>query len=381
MLRPPTSQTAASLFAHYELDTSFDEMFAPGHKPRDAYRLLFDRLLELPAAEWRHRQQAADRAFLNQGMTFTVYGNDEGTERIFPYDLLPRIITGAEWSVVERGLTQRLLALNLFLKDIYHEGKILADGVVPRELVYSCPHYRREMCGVRVPPRRLRVGRGHRPGPRRGRRLRGARGQPARAERRVLHAGQPAGDEAGLPAASSRATASARSITTASSCSARCGRWRRAAERPDHRRAHARRPQLRLLRAHLPRPADGRRAGRGPRPVRARQRGLHADHRRAAPRRRHLSPRRRRLHRSAGLPARLAARRRRPVQRLPRRQRVARQRRRHRRRRRQGGLRLRAADDPLLPAAGRDPAEHRDLPAPRRRRIASTCSTTSSSWW
>ena len=150
MLRPPTSQTAASLFAHYELDASFDEMFSPGHVPRDAYRLLFDRLLELPATEWRHRQQAADRAFLNQGVTFTVYGNDEGTERIFPYDILPRIITAAEWSVVERGLAQRLLALNLFLKDIYHEGKILAEGVVPRELVYSCPHYRREMCGVRV---------------------------------------------------------------------------------------------------------------------------------------------------------------------------------------------------------------------------------------
>jgi uncharacterized circularly permuted ATP-grasp superfamily protein len=150
MLRPPTSQTAASLFAHYELDSSYDEMFSAGHRPRDAYRLLFDRLLELPATEWRHRQQAADRAFLNQGVTFTVYGNDEGTERIFPYDILPRIITGAEWSVVERGLAQRLLALNLFLKDIYHEGKILAEGVVPRELVYSCPHYRREMCGVRV---------------------------------------------------------------------------------------------------------------------------------------------------------------------------------------------------------------------------------------
>jgi uncharacterized circularly permuted ATP-grasp superfamily protein len=150
MLRPPTSQTAASLFAHYELDASFDEMFTPGHQPRDGYRLLFDRLLELPAAEWRQRQQAADRAFLNQGVTFTVYGNDEGTERIFPYDILPRIISAAEWSVVERGLAQRLLALNLFLKDIYHEGKILAEGIVPRELVYSCPHYRREMCGVRI---------------------------------------------------------------------------------------------------------------------------------------------------------------------------------------------------------------------------------------
>jgi len=150
MLRPPTSQTAAALFAHYELDSAFDEMFAPGHTPRDGYRLLFDRLLELPAAEWRQRQQAADRAFLNAGITFTVYGNDEGTERIFPYDILPRIITAAEWNVVERGLAQRLLALNLFLKDIYHEGRILNEGVVPRELVYSCPHYRREMSGVRV---------------------------------------------------------------------------------------------------------------------------------------------------------------------------------------------------------------------------------------
>jgi uncharacterized circularly permuted ATP-grasp superfamily protein len=150
MLRPPTSQTAASLFAHYELDAAYDEMFAAGHVPRDAYRLLFDRLLELPAAEWRQRQQAADRAFLNQGITFTVYGNDEGTERIFPYDLLPRIITASEWGTVERGLAQRLLALNLFLKDIYHDGRILAEGIVPRELVYSCPHYRREMCGVRV---------------------------------------------------------------------------------------------------------------------------------------------------------------------------------------------------------------------------------------
>jgi uncharacterized circularly permuted ATP-grasp superfamily protein len=150
MLRPSTSQTAASLFARYELDSSFDEMFAAGHAPRDAYRLLFDRLLELPATEWRHRQQAADRAFLNQGITFTVYGNDEGTERIFPYDILPRILTSAEWSVIERGLAQRLLALNLFLKDIYHEGRILAEGHVPRELVYSCPHFRRQMCGVRV---------------------------------------------------------------------------------------------------------------------------------------------------------------------------------------------------------------------------------------
>ncbi|HWV94017.1 MAG TPA: circularly permuted type 2 ATP-grasp protein, partial [Vicinamibacterales bacterium] len=82
--------------------------------------------------------------------TFTVYGDDQGTERIFPFDLLPRIITSREWDTLERGLAQRLTAVNLFLKDIYHEGRILAERVVPPELVYSCRHYRREMRGVKV---------------------------------------------------------------------------------------------------------------------------------------------------------------------------------------------------------------------------------------
>src|SRR6201999_533293 len=90
-------------------------------------------------------------SFLNQGITFTVYGQEQGTERIFPYDLLPRIITAAEWARVERGLTQRITALNLFLKDIYNDGRILKDNVVPRELVYSCPQFRRQMIGLQVP--------------------------------------------------------------------------------------------------------------------------------------------------------------------------------------------------------------------------------------
>jgi uncharacterized circularly permuted ATP-grasp superfamily protein len=126
-------------------------MFDGDGATREHYRALYERLLELPAAELQNRQQAADLSFLHQGITFTVYGNDEGTERIFPYDLLPRIITSAEWETVERGLAQRITALNLFLRDIYHEGKILNDGVVPRELVYSCKYYRRQMRGVRVP--------------------------------------------------------------------------------------------------------------------------------------------------------------------------------------------------------------------------------------
>ncbi|MEN9937556.1 MAG: hypothetical protein RLZZ387_4135 [Chloroflexota bacterium] len=138
-------------FTSYQLGAAYDEMFAAPGEPRQHYRQLFQRLLELPPDEVERRQQAADLHFLNQGITFTVYGHDEGTEKIFPYDLLPRILSAADWATVERGLTQRITALNLFLKDIYHEGHILNDGVVPRELVYSCRHYRREMRGLRVP--------------------------------------------------------------------------------------------------------------------------------------------------------------------------------------------------------------------------------------
>ena len=132
-------------------DTVYDEMFDASGICRPQYQALYQRLGSMPAEELRRRQQAADLSFLHQGITFTVYGQDEGTERIFPYDLLPRIITGSEWETIERGLVQRITALNLFLKDIYHEGRILADGIIPRELVYTCRHFRREMRGVSVP--------------------------------------------------------------------------------------------------------------------------------------------------------------------------------------------------------------------------------------
>ncbi|MBK6798383.1 MAG: circularly permuted type 2 ATP-grasp protein [Acidobacteria bacterium] len=144
------SKSQAPSFTNYELDAAYDEMFEHDGTARAQYRPLFNRLQELAPAELKQRQQTADIAFLNQGITFTVYGNNEGTERIFPYDLLPRIITAEEWTKLEKGLAQRITALNLFLKDIYHEGRILNDGVVPRDLVYSCKHYRREMRGIRI---------------------------------------------------------------------------------------------------------------------------------------------------------------------------------------------------------------------------------------
>jgi uncharacterized circularly permuted ATP-grasp superfamily protein len=139
-----------ALFSQYDLCGAYDEMFAAPGAPREPYRALLDELIAAAQHDLRRHQVEADRAFLAQGVTFTVYGDAQGTERIFPFDLLPRMLTAAEWATLERGLTQRLTAINLFLRDIYHEGRILAEGVVPRELVYSCRHYRREMRGVRV---------------------------------------------------------------------------------------------------------------------------------------------------------------------------------------------------------------------------------------
>ncbi|WP_334267056.1 circularly permuted type 2 ATP-grasp protein [Edaphobacter sp. HDX4] len=135
----------------YLLDHAYDEMFASSEDLRQHYEPLLQLFSSLPPDELQRRKQAADLSFLNQGITFTVYGRQEGTEKIFPYDLLPRIITAAEWGKVEHGLVQRITALNLFLKDIYNEGHILRDGVVPREVVFSCKHYRRQMIGLQVP--------------------------------------------------------------------------------------------------------------------------------------------------------------------------------------------------------------------------------------
>ena len=145
-LPPPVD----GLFSRYDLAAAYDEMFERAGHPRPHYHALLEELAAVSPAQLQRRQLDADRAFLTQGVTFTVYGDEQGTERIFPFDLLPRIITAREWDTLERGLIQRLAAINLFLKDIYNEGRILAAGVVPRELVFSCRHYRREMRGVKV---------------------------------------------------------------------------------------------------------------------------------------------------------------------------------------------------------------------------------------
>ena len=138
-------------FAEYTLTEAYDELFDSKGQPRRPYKRLYRELMNLTPEELGRSKQKADLSFFNQGITFSVYGRKEGTERIFPHDLIPRIISGADWDVIERGLTQRVIALNLFLKDIYHERHALRDRVIPAEAVYSSHHFRRQMTGVKVP--------------------------------------------------------------------------------------------------------------------------------------------------------------------------------------------------------------------------------------
>src|SRR3954467_3647168 len=118
---------------------------------RDHYRKLTAGFGQLQSEEFDQKRQAIDAAFLRQGITFNVYGDSQGAERIFPFDLVPRIIPADEWERIEAGLVQRITALNLFLHDIYHEQHILNDGTIPPHYVMSAKHFRREFVNVKVP--------------------------------------------------------------------------------------------------------------------------------------------------------------------------------------------------------------------------------------
>ena len=123
------------LFDHYETEGFFDEMFEADGKVRPHYERLLGRFSEMDTATFERKRAMAESVYLNQGITFTVYRGDEGTERIMPFDLVPRIIPAEEWSHLERGLEQRLRALNLFLHDVYHDQRIVKEGVVPLEII------------------------------------------------------------------------------------------------------------------------------------------------------------------------------------------------------------------------------------------------------
>ena len=130
--------------------TFYDEMQQPDGGIRPHYRAFADWIERTPPERVAKKREEAERAFHRLGITFTVYGENEGTERLIPFDLVPRIIPASEWSMLERGLKQRVQALNAFLADIYHDQRIIADGRLPAERVLGNAQYRAEMQGVKV---------------------------------------------------------------------------------------------------------------------------------------------------------------------------------------------------------------------------------------
>ena len=299
---PPLLKTR---FQNYWLNGSYDEMFEAEGLPRPHYRALYEMLLSLPVEEMRRRKQAADVSFLHQGITFTVYGREEGTERIFPHDLLPRIITSAEWETIERGLTQRITALNLFparhlprrplpdgRRGAARNGLFAASTSAGRCAEFTAPkNIYVTVVGtdlIRLPDGRFVVLEDN---------LRVPSGVSYMlTSRQVMKRIFPEL----FRMAGVRPIDHYSEALLATLARAGAGRPRRA----EHRAAHAGRVQLGVLRARVPGAPDGNRAGGRPRPGGARQRRLHAHHRRAAARGRDLPPRGRRLHRSAGVSVR-----------------------------------------------------------------------------
>ncbi len=143
-------QTSDLLNSYLVDSNTWDEMYAHSDV-RQQYQCVVEFLQQMNIEELNKKEEMAKKMFMSQGITFTVYNSGEGIEKIFPFDIIPRIITASEWTYIESGIRQRLKALNLFLKDVYNSQFILKDGVVPTEMVYSCPHFLREMHGFQVP--------------------------------------------------------------------------------------------------------------------------------------------------------------------------------------------------------------------------------------
>jgi uncharacterized circularly permuted ATP-grasp superfamily protein len=140
-----------AMFKGYDPGKFHDEMFGPEGGVRSHCAPLLDRLGALSERDFLDRKATSELYFVRQGITFNVYHDNRGTERIFPFDPVPRVIPADEWELIEAGLTQRIIALNLFLHDVYHDQQILKDGVIPREYVEKAKHYRPEFRGVDVP--------------------------------------------------------------------------------------------------------------------------------------------------------------------------------------------------------------------------------------
>ncbi|WP_396602123.1 circularly permuted type 2 ATP-grasp protein [Algibacter sp. R77976] len=140
------------LFSSYDLlPKTWDEMYNNSSAFRFQYEEFIKYLEKTSPEKLTKKEDLSKQLFMSQGVTFTVYNDNEGIEKIFPFDIVPRIITSEEWTKIETGIKQRLKALNLFIKDIYNEQFIIKDGIIPGELIYSCPNFLREMKGIKVP--------------------------------------------------------------------------------------------------------------------------------------------------------------------------------------------------------------------------------------
>ena len=171
---------------------AFDEMTEAGGRVRPVYAGLENWLRELAPEVLEHRRREAEFLFRRIGITFAVYGDADSTERLIPFDVLPRILSADEWAKLRLGLEQRVKAINLYIKDVYGRREVLKAGIVPEDLVFQNPVFRPEMNGLKRPPRHLRPCSRHRHRAGRSRHLLRAGGQCAHALRGLLHAGEPA---------------------------------------------------------------------------------------------------------------------------------------------------------------------------------------------
>jgi uncharacterized circularly permuted ATP-grasp superfamily protein len=142
---------AALTFREYDTESMYDELIDEKGNPRPEAEVLIQKINQLEDGELQRHQAAAERLLSRLGITFNVYGDKQGAEKIFPFDIIPRIVAPKEWDRIERGLKQRIEALNLFIDDVYHEQKILKDGVIPQETVLGAESYRRICHGVNPP--------------------------------------------------------------------------------------------------------------------------------------------------------------------------------------------------------------------------------------
>ena len=141
-------------FASYDTQGFYDELIDAGGQPRPGSRLLIEKIESLPPGDLAIRQKAAEAMLLKMGITFNVYGRDEGTEKIMPFDIIPRIVSAEDWRQIESGLKQRIFALNEFIQDVYNQKRILKDKVVPEALIRTSRTYR-EACEGFTPPHKI----------------------------------------------------------------------------------------------------------------------------------------------------------------------------------------------------------------------------------